>query len=86
MYRHPCYAAGRGCCGLIGSGVIVSFKSTEGEDGKISGNKKRREKEIAKDAQRETDREKGQEGIKEVIVVRRSATREVNRPLRPDPR
>jgi len=53
----------------MGSGVIVSFKSTEGEDGKISGNKKRREKEIAKDAQREAAREKGQEGIKEVIAA-----------------
>ena len=53
------------------------FQVYGGEDGKISGNKKRREKEIAKDAQRETAREKGQEGIKEVIVACRSAMREV---------
>jgi hypothetical protein len=35
---------------------------------KISGNEKRREKEIPKNAQRETAREKGKKGVKEVIA------------------
>jgi len=59
-----------GCdrCGA-GYGAIISSKFGEGTNGKISGNKKRRKKEIAKNAQRETAREEGQEGVKEVIAA-----------------
>jgi hypothetical protein len=60
--------AGCGRCGAC-YGAIISSKFGEGTNGKISGNKKRRKKEIAKNTQRKTAREEGQEGIKEIIAA-----------------
>ena len=44
------------------------FQNQGWENGKISRNQKRREKEISKNVKRETAREKGEEGVKEVTA------------------
>lgn len=53
---------------IIDGIIVFVFKSKEGQDVQISGNEKRREKEIAKNTQGKTARKKGQERIKKVNV------------------